>query len=1325
MKKKNRFSRILIRSFALTSILFLILLITSETGSSSEEKVLFMSNFSDLHTNWEIWDDPEAEDKPSQWRVGLAELSGIYNSEQKMATALLAGKTSWQNYSVETSCYVRSGMGHLLGIVFGLQDPEHCYIAGYNFDERQFELVAKTPEGFEDLSVRKIDFPDHQEIPLRLEFAGSRIRFLANDRLVFDIEDGRYQQGRFGLCASEFRDARVHLGSVTVKSLDPAALPQRQLQDLLSMRSGAKVVSASESDAFEDIIDHEDFIADQERDLGSSLSLKFDRYPLPMEAVFSFPQEKMVEIQRIMIQLSGSDFPGRIEFLVSETSPDEGFRSLGTFQIKPEKETCQEFKMDKVKAKYLKFRVLSSSSEERVRISEILVNGYFKGSERSSSGEPSRPAESGQILFTEDFSSGTLDKWQIWDDPQASNKPSKWTVFLSEFSGISNELNQTATALLAGEKSWKNYSVQTNMYASEGDGSLTGLIFGYQDAHHYYAAGYNHDRDRFELRARTPQGSEMLAYAEVDYPRHMWLSLQADFTENRIIFTFNGRIIFDLEEHRYTEGRIGIGTSALGGGHIFFDKIKITPCDPGKIPSRQLQDLLSSRRGAAVIYRTEPPKSDQFDEMLDHYLMNEENMGNGYDLDLKEAELPEEAVFCFPQGRFVEIHRIGFKLSSENFPKEINFWTSIQTPKSGFKHLETITLQPDKESYQEFTVKPTRAKYLKVQITKGYDPEELDIEEMFIKGYFQELGLEQSGQETLGKVELQEEEPNDSLPQAQSLPPTTYLGGKAEKGDIDFYRLSLKDPPGNRLFLYMNNIGILRPDYKLLTETNEIVEPSRVVTVKNTMEILYDLDPGDYYLRLERPQSYLTIMYDDSGSMGPSADIVKRVLKGYLENLGEGLHISLMKYKDEVFTLSDFTDQPALLKEAIEKEVRGGGGTDTFLGLMEAIKSVKEKQGNRAVLAVFDEIDGEQSDYLRQYIELWDAALDSGISFSTIGVQSGWHDRTGYFGNSRHQIFSEIAFSSGGQFYHSPSDEQVEQSANILFNQLTSPVEYRLKAEWKKKEKRPGFIEILFEKGAEKKAAKNVEIILDASNSMWGQIQGEAKIAIAKRVLEQIITGLPDEMNVGLRLYGHRYGLNDRRACQDTELKVPIGRINKAHLVDIINTVQPKGKTPLVYSVLQAGNDFQDMKSASIILITDGIESCDGDINAIAPALKELGIELRVHIVGFDIKEAEARKELKSIANSTEGTYLDAEDSQELFSSLQQTLQIEYEILDQQGQLVAEGFVSSEAVEIMEGTYTLRLLVEPEPFEIPIAVEPGKKSTLFLTKKGDEWIIRK
>jgi Mg-chelatase subunit ChlD len=266
-------------------------------------------------------------------------------------------------------------------------------------------------------------------------------------------------------------------------------------------------------------------------------------------------------------------------------------------------------------------------------------------------------------------------------------------------------------------------------------------------------------------------------------------------------------------------------------------------------------------------------------------------------------------------------------------------------------------------------------------------------------------------------------------------------------------------------------------------------------------------------------------------------------------------------------------------------------------------------------------------------------------------------------------------------------------------------------------------IQIRLEKEAEKEAPRSVEIIMDASNSMWGQIGGEAKITIARRVLAQIINGLPDSMNVGMRVYGHRYGLNDPKACADTELMVPIGPIAKAQLIDTVNKIQLKGKTPLVISVLEAIKDFENIPNGSIILVTDGIESCNGDIKSIAPAIKAAGLELQVNIVGFDIKEAAARQELESIAKSTQGRYIDARNSAELLSALEQTLKLEFVVLDSAGVEVGRGVVGGEPIKLKEGTYTIRIMLIPQPLETKITVKPGEQAVGVLKKEAETWKI--
>jgi len=271
----------------------------------------------------------------------------------------------------------------------------------------------------------------------------------------------------------------------------------------------------------------------------------------------------------------------------------------------------------------------------------------------------------------------------------------------------------------------------------------------------------------------------------------------------------------------------------------------------------------------------------------------------------------------------------------------------------------------------------------------------------------------------------------------------------------------------------------------------------------------------------------------------------------------------------------------------------------------------------------------------------------------------------------------------------------------------------------------PGAIQIKFAEEAEKEVPKSVEIIMDASNSMTGMVGKETKIAAARRVLTQTIEGLPDSINVGFRVYGHRFSTDDyNNACADTELLVPIGPVQKAKLVEIVNKIQTKGRTPLVLSVLQAIKDFERVPNGSIILVTDGIESCKGDIKSIAPAIKKSGLELKVNIVGFDIKEAAARQELESIAKSTDGRYIDARNAGELLSALEQTLKLEFVVLDSAGAEAGRGVVGGDEVKLKDGAYTLRVLLSPQPLEKKISLKTGEKLALVLKKAEGNWVLQ-
>lgn len=142
---------------------------------------------------------------------------------------------------------------------------------------------------------------------------------------------------------------------------------------------------------------------------------------------------------------------------------------------------------------------------------------------------------------------------------------------------------------------------------------------------------------------------------------------------------------------------------------------------------------------------------------------------------------------------------------------------------------------------------------------------------------------------------------------------------------------------------------------------------------------------------------------------------------------------------------------------------------------------------------------------------------------------------------------------------------------------------------------------------------------------MLGQWSGEQKMKVASRLLSNLMDSLKsvDDLEVGMRVYGHQFSVAaGDRSCEDTKLEVPF---NGAQAYDQIKTtldnLYPKGTTPIAYSLEQTKNDFPPCSNCRniIILITDGIEECDGDPCAVALALQKNGVTLKPFVIGMGL----------------------------------------------------------------------------------------------------------
>lgn len=148
-----------------------------------------------------------------------------------------------------------------------------------------------------------------------------------------------------------------------------------------------------------------------------------------------------------------------------------------------------------------------------------------------------------------------------------------------------------------------------------------------------------------------------------------------------------------------------------------------------------------------------------------------------------------------------------------------------------------------------------------------------------------------------------------------------------------------------------------------------------------------------------------------------------------------------------------------------------------------------------------------------------------------------------------------------------------------------------------------------------------VLFLLDCSGSMLAPWENnETRIVAAKRVLSKYIDSLKVNKNLELafRVYGHQFErkLNN---CEDTKLEVPFAPGNHAAIIAKLNGLSPKGTTPISYSLLQAAKDFpQDPTFRNVVIvITDGLESCNRDPCAVSIELQKKHIFLKPFIIGL------------------------------------------------------------------------------------------------------------
>jgi Mg-chelatase subunit ChlD len=369
--------------------------------------------------------------------------------------------------------------------------------------------------------------------------------------------------------------------------------------------------------------------------------------------------------------------------------------------------------------------------------------------------------------------------------------------------------------------------------------------------------------------------------------------------------------------------------------------------------------------------------------------------------------------------------------------------------------------------------------------------------------------------------------------------------------------------------------------------------------------------------------------------------------------------------------------------------VRWDGATPLVYSMREALKSLREVDAVRKEILLIG--DGEETCGEDPVGVARAEASDVPIHTISLGERVS------------HQL-AGIALVTGGTYTRAFD----ETSFGLATNSVVSDI--------------PGNLMATVETPLATGSANWLDVIIDVSNSMWGQINGHAKVELAREALQEAMSDLPPTVAVGLRAYGHRVSVEDKEAgCADTEQLLPPRPGNGATIVDIVNELVPRGQTPIARSLQEAAADLREAGgTGTILLVSDGVESCGGDPVAVASEFRASGLNVVLHTVGLGVTAEEAET-LTALASAGGGTFFNAPTASELLVGINTAVRSTSEFILQRDPLnqfprnvlrVRGGDSASESEVLELGTYSFvdHLFREQRYFAVP--GQPGEMITL-------------
>lgn len=459
------------------------------------------------------------------------------------------------------------------------------------------------------------------------------------------------------------------------------------------------------------------------------------------------------------------------------------------------------------------------------------------------------------------------------------------------------------------------------------------------------------------------------------------------------------------------------------------------------------------------------------------------------------------------------------------------------------------------------------------------------------------------------------------------------------------------------------------------------------------------VEPGRVYLRTFEPPRSVVFAWDNSGSMGPFVDVTYQTLNVFAQGVDPDTErVQLLPFANTpAFLLDDWTGDPATLLAGLLAYDRRDGSSDAEGNLTYVVERLAERTGTRAIMLVTDAESGFGARNVTRLWQAFEAAPPVVFAFETSSAGS---DHT----QDRMQSWASVG---GGFYLKARTMTDLDAGFARASCLVRRPKVVRVVAQFSEPVV-PGPGALVVRRGADRapeapSGPPALLVVFDASGSMGKLLPdgSSTRLDAARAVLLDLVENvLEDDVHFALRAYGHV-----RPAACDTRLELRLALLDRAAAARAVLGIEPKlmSGTPLAASIEAAAQDLARAEGPrTVVVLTDGEETCDGDPEAAIRALRAAGTDVRVSIVGFDVDavdEAVARDRFAAWATLGGGRYVEARDRDALAAAIVASLEpvaepteLAFEVLAADGTVVARGSVDGDAVVLPAGDYSVRLV---------------------------------